>query len=166
MTCNPRGPYWLCHETKRGISSWQGAHQVAQKLSNTTLPRKALRSNFCGLCLCGRIQELACEAKTPPRRPYAYRRFRSTRPGTSPPTKAGQVRRAVFAVLRLVLDWQCIARLSALLNRVPFVHPVGSEVVGEIKNLHMSETQGCSTANTQVQGWDSDSTDSNRSTRR
>ena len=40
---NPCGPYWRCQALKTGISTWQGAHQVAQKLTSTTLPRKALR---------------------------------------------------------------------------------------------------------------------------
>src|ERR1035441_6217554 len=38
MTCSPAAPYRRCQREKTGISSIQGAHQVAQKFSSTTLP--------------------------------------------------------------------------------------------------------------------------------
>src|SRR5207253_6810193 len=37
--CKPLGPNSRCARTNSGISSRQGAHQVAQKLTTTTLPR-------------------------------------------------------------------------------------------------------------------------------
>src|SRR5438132_13448029 len=41
----PRGPYRSLARWIRGISSWHGAHQVAQKFRTTGLPRSWLRRN-------------------------------------------------------------------------------------------------------------------------
>src|SRR5712671_2749102 len=37
--CSPCGPYFFCRSTSHGISILHGPHQVAQKFSNTALPR-------------------------------------------------------------------------------------------------------------------------------
>ena len=40
-TANPCPLCWRSNSTNQGISIRQGSHQVAQKFSNTTLPRKS-----------------------------------------------------------------------------------------------------------------------------
>src|SRR6185437_11861002 len=37
--CSPCGPYFFCRSTNDGISILQGSHHVAQKFTNTALPR-------------------------------------------------------------------------------------------------------------------------------
>src|SRR5271156_7138743 len=63
-TCKPSGPYCFCSSTNQGISILQGAHQVAQKLSNTAWPRKSdsrmvLPSSVCRV-KSGATSPLAC----------------------------------------------------------------------------------------------------------
>ena len=45
-TCTPFPAYFRCAASKRGISSRQGAHQVAQKLHTSACPRQSARPRF------------------------------------------------------------------------------------------------------------------------
>src|ERR1035437_5454017 len=125
ITCNPCGPYCRCHWTKVGISTWQEAHQVAQKSSSTTLPRKLARSILAPLKAV-RVNSGA----------FLLRRDSVAEAERTPKAKKQVVSNKAASCRR-----RCAARaLASALNRIPLVYPIASQVVGHVKNLYVGES--------------------------
>src|ERR1035437_7204374 len=121
ITCNPCGPYCRCHWTKVGISTWQEAHQVAQKSSSTTLPRKLARS-------------ILAPSKPVRENSGAFLLRRDV--VCAPATAKQAVSSKAASCRRLIAD----LTLVSALNRIPLVYPIASQVVGHVKNLHVGES--------------------------
>src|ERR1039458_9862086 len=142
MTCNPCGPYCRCHWTNLGISSWHGAHQVAQKLKSTTFPRRLARSRFPPL-KSRRVNSGA----------FLLRRDSAAKAARAP-AAAKPVPSSKLAIMRPEIQVRAPVAasgpanaspreppLAAALNRVPLVNPIRSEVAGDIESLHVGESQ-------------------------
>src|SRR5579862_5413446 len=118
-TWSPSGAYCLCQAAKRGNSIRQGAHQVAQKFSRTTLPSYAERLMRTPLRSArekggaGRFSKVS-DADTRPAAPKHSNAARAT------------IRRMPTRSLRF-------------LRRVALRHPVGAKVVRDVERADMRE---------------------------
>src|SRR5512146_106592 len=117
-TWNPCAPYCCCHLLNSGISSWHGAHHVAQKFSRTTLPRRLLRST--------------CAPFKSVRAISGARLFTSD-------FAAGTAAKLACATTpaRKVLQMNRFSTLVTAFNGIALFNPVAAKIIGDIKNLHI-----------------------------
>lgn len=142
MICRPRGPYAVCQSINLGISTRQGPHQVAQKLSRTTLPRYAWRSNLLwlisvrtnsGALLCtspsaakAGWMQIAIRHKAGSQAVSTRRRSANCNlPQTSGPDATST-------------DLHCSA---TVFNRITSVNPVCAEIISKIKDFDVGVAQ-------------------------
>jgi len=128
ITWNPCCACCLCHAAKTGISNRHGAHHVAQKLSNTTFPRKAARFTV-------------RPSRSLTAKPGACLFSRVSPEGTAAAARGAAMQQAISVrrrARRAARDQG--PELVATFNWKPLTDPILAEVLSKIEDLHTSES--------------------------
>ena len=120
------GPYCSCQRANIGISTWHGAHQVAQKFSSTTLPCSRARSRLWPVR--SRLTNSGALRPTSDCVPLVCAPACGTR-GRSRNVNPQRSARMLVPLKRLMR------------NRIPFVNPVVPEVIRDVENFHIRKAK-------------------------